>query len=134
MPDERTTPPGPPDEEPEVDYANNTFIVPTVWDLKILFGELSPRSQFVDWHTAITLPWAHAKLLTYYLRLNVASYESQNGPIRIPDAAIPAEVPPLPKDSENDRRWQRFRKIAQEIREELIKSLPPPPEQSEGNS
>ncbi len=41
------------------EYANNTFFEPTIWDLKILFGEFTGRTDSVDWHTSITpLPWS----------------------------------------------------------------------------
>jgi hypothetical protein len=55
------------------EYANNTFFEPTIWDLKILFGEFTGRTDSVDWHTSITLPWARAKLLAYYLGTEVCT-------------------------------------------------------------
>ena len=58
------------------DYANNVFFVGSIWDLKILFGELTAVEQQVDWHTAMTLPWAQAKLMSYYLQINIALHES----------------------------------------------------------
>jgi hypothetical protein len=85
-------------EDFESDYANNTFFNSSIWDLKIIFGELSGVRQGVDWHTAITLPWAQAKLMAYYLAINIAGYELEHGPIRIPSAMIPTEPPPPDKD------------------------------------
>lgn len=62
-------------EELTSDYANNTFLQPTIWDLKVLFGELTAQGKGIEWHTAITIPWAQAKLFSYYLQLNIESYE-----------------------------------------------------------
>ena len=50
------------------EYANNTLFEPTVWDLKIIFGELfrsrDGKASDVDWHTAITMPWSQVKLFS----------------------------------------------------------------------
>jgi len=78
-----------------VEYANNTFFEPTVWDLKIIFGEFSGRSASVDWHTSITVPWAQAKLMAYYLLLNVALHELSEGtPTYIPPGVNPQNFHP----------------------------------------
>ncbi len=79
----------------EEDYANNTYIETSVWDLKIIFGQINQFGKptiEVDWHTAITMPWAQAKLLNYFLGLHIASYELQNGKIKIPPAVTPPEA------------------------------------------
>jgi len=51
-------------DEMNTEYANNVFFEPTVWDLKLIFGEWSSRANLVDWHTSVTVPWAQAKLMT----------------------------------------------------------------------
>ena len=94
--------PQPPEEEFTADYANNVFFSPTVWDLKIVFGELSAVKQAVDWHTSITLPWAQAKLMAYYLEVNIAAREMREGRIKIPEMMLPPEPPPPPPESEKD--------------------------------
>jgi hypothetical protein len=117
-----------PDETVELtsDYANNTFFEPSVWDLKILFGEFSGRSSSVDWHTSITLPWAQAKLMAYYLAVNIALHELSQGPIQIPAPVIPAEPPPVPS-SENDPIAQAMYQYAVQFRKKFIEGLGEPP-------
>src|SRR5712692_323576 len=87
------------DEELAAEYANNVFFAPTVWDLKIIFGELSGTKQRIDWHTSVTCPWAIAKLIEYYLALQIAGHEQENGPIRVPRVMWPPD-PPTPSESE----------------------------------
>lgn len=72
-------------------YANNSSFEISVWDLKIIFGQLdqSSGSAEVDWHTAVTMPWAAAKIACYYLRANIAIQEARIGPIRIPQEVLP---------------------------------------------
>ena len=64
-------------DELTADYANNVNFAANVWDLKLLFGELSGTKPAIDWHTSITLPWAQAKLMAYYLDINIASHEAR---------------------------------------------------------
>src|SRR5271163_1783555 len=80
------------------EYANNVFFGPTIWDLKLVFGELSGMKEGVDWHTSITLPWATAKLMSYYLAINLAAHELDNGIIRVPKAMLPV-ITSLPSDA-----------------------------------
>lgn len=77
-------------------YANNFHFELSSWDLKILFGQLSQVSgkPDVEWHTSITMPWGAAKLLRYLLSLNIAIYESNSGPIKLPASAVPPIVAP----------------------------------------
>jgi hypothetical protein len=86
-------------------YANNTRFEPSVWDLKILFGELMQHTgkESVNWHTAVTVPWMQIKILDYYLRVNIAFHEIQNGAIRThPNVTPPKPEPPsAEKISEN---------------------------------
>ncbi len=87
------------DDDLTAEYANNTFFAPNVWDLKIIFGELGAFKQMVEWHTSITLPWAQVKLMAHYLAVNIAAYEINHGPIRVPPAMFPQEPPP-PSDKD----------------------------------
>ena len=79
-------------------YANNVQFETSVWDLKIIFGQLdqSRPSGRVDQHTAITLPWLQAKIMAFYLSANVALYEADNGKIQIPLSLQPQPLPPVP--------------------------------------
>ncbi len=95
--DELNQPSFPPDIQTE--YANNTLFEATIWDLKILFGEFFARDGKVDWHTSMTIPWAQAKLMAYFLQVNVAIYEGSHGRIEIPAQMTPDEFKP-PADGE----------------------------------
>lgn len=75
-------------QELKAEYANNHFVETSIWDLKIFFGQWY-QNPGVDWHTAVTLPWAQAKLLAYFLNINVAIYEHQHGRIDLPEQAWP---------------------------------------------
>ena len=111
-------------EELNVEYANNALFEPTIWDLKIIFGEWSARSNAVDWHTSMTLPWAQAKLMAYYLAINVAAHELKNGTIKVPDAMIPNDPATLSEPTGEDAAVQKaFVQIATEYRKKFLESL-----------
>lgn len=87
-------------EEPEEHefasvYANVSRFETSAWDLKIFFGQLMQHTSkgYVDWHTAVTMPWTQAKIFSYFLLANLAFHERINGPM-----AIPATIkPPKPE-------------------------------------
>ena len=87
----------------ETSYANNVVFAANIWDLKIMFGSLIHRSGQgdIDWHTTVTIPWTQAKLMDYYLRVNLAFREKENGPVEVPRSMVPA-LPP-PEDNETSR-------------------------------
>ena len=85
-------------------YANNTRFEPSVWDLKVLFGELRRHTDksVVQWHTAITMPWMQAKIFEYWLRVNLLLHQLENGSIQIHPNVLPPQ-PVLPSgELEND--------------------------------
>ncbi|HLY18358.1 MAG TPA: DUF3467 domain-containing protein [Bryobacteraceae bacterium] len=92
-----------PGEDFSEDYANNFRFEQTAWDFKIIFGQIDQMSgdpTNVNWHTAITMPWGIAKILSRMLLLNVAAGEMQLGPIHIPAMVMPP--PPLEPTGEMD--------------------------------
>ena len=93
MSEPNTSNPAPHEDDLFSEYANNSHFEPSVWDLKILFGQLHPSSGkgSVDWHAAITMPWAQAKLLSYFLRVNIAVHEFRFGKIAIPEPVLPQD-------------------------------------------
>ncbi len=108
--------------EMETDYANNIFLEPSVWDLKLIFGEFSGRTNAVDWHTSITIPWAQAKLLMFYLGMNIAIRElNQGGPIQLPATMVPSE-PPAPEEGGNELN-EAIYKFAREYHQRFMASL-----------
>ena len=73
-------------------YANNVKFERSLFDFKMVFGELDQSDEnhtFVQQHTAVTVPWIQAKLMAYYIELNLAIHEADFGTIRIPDSMIP---------------------------------------------
>jgi hypothetical protein len=78
-------------------YANNFHFEQSAWDLKIIFGQLEQHTgtSEIDWHTAITIPWLQVKLVAYFLRLQAAWNEMQNGYVAIPASVMPKE-PEMP--------------------------------------
>jgi hypothetical protein len=85
-------------------YANNVQAESSAFDLKLIFGVLdqsaAARGEIgvlptVEQHTSINISWPLVKLLIFWLRLHLAGYESENGKVRIPAAALPPEVPQI---------------------------------------
>lgn len=72
-------------------YANCAHLELSGFDLKLIFGQLdqSNGQPQVDWHTAVTLPWAQAKILAYFLQANVETFEAVNGKIKLPIGTLP---------------------------------------------
>jgi hypothetical protein len=80
-------------EEMASEYANNALLEPSVWDIKIYFGQwYQSKNGEVDWHTAVTMPWAQAKLLAHYLSVNIAVYEKMHGKVKVPASLLPKTV------------------------------------------
>ncbi len=86
----------------EFTYANNSRFETSVWDLKILFGQLEQHrgSAVIDWHTGVTIPWMQAKVFLYYMWVNLMFHEmGQTGPITVHSNVRPP-LPPPPTDEE----------------------------------
>ena len=98
-------------------YANNTLIENSLWDLKIIFGQLEQHTgrPQVDWHTAVTVPWLQSKILSYYLRLNILSHEADNGTIKVPGQVMPPKPLKPSGEFENDPKALEFFEMASKI-------------------
>jgi len=86
-------------------YSNTLHFDASDLDFTILFGQarpFPPDPSSVDWRAAVTLPWVTAKLLSYYLQINLKIYESEHGEVEIPVTMLPPV--PGPKDSEATNR------------------------------
>jgi hypothetical protein len=118
------TPAAPPADDLAVEYANNVIFEPTIWDLKLIFGEFSGRTGFVDWHTSITIPWAQAKLMAYYLTVNIEAHELKNGKIPFPVGMIPTEPQPLPESETKPVARTLFEMLTRN-RKKFLDSLEP---------
>jgi hypothetical protein len=103
-------------------YANNIQFEPSAWDLKIVFGELSQTAQetVVEQHTSITISWLQAKMLEFYLKVQIAAHELEDGKIQVPQRVLPPEPPPLPPNIPNREAAERMRKAYLDLRERLL--------------
>jgi hypothetical protein len=107
-------------------YANHVLFQASVWDLKLVFGQLDQPQEHhpvIEQHTAITMPWMQVKLMAYYLLLNLLMYESENGDIKIPPRLLPPEPPPLDPEQEKDPHVKEAHESAKKMRAEFIASL-----------
>lgn len=88
-------------------YANNVQFESSVWDLKLLFGELdqSTDPHAIQQHTSVILPWQQARLIAYFLIVNTTINEAQNGRMSFPSRLVPPR--PDPGDPSLDETGKR---------------------------
>jgi hypothetical protein len=123
---EQTPPPGEKTEEFCSGYANNLRFQPTVYDLKMIFGETDVSSEgkeIVRQHTAISIPWALVKVSLYYLQVNLAIQEMVNGKVTIPPNQLPPPANPVPPEMVNDPNAHKAKDIVTKLRKEFLDSL-----------
>jgi hypothetical protein len=105
-------------------YANNVRFENSVWDLKIIFGDLdqSQGDELIRQHTLITLPWSTVKLLIYYLRANLAIQEKQNGKVKMSFKVWPPlpDLTAVPQDAADYPQFKAAAEIMAKLREEFI--------------
>ena len=104
-------------------YANNVYFEQSAWDLKLIFGQLDQREGkvLIRQHTAITLPWTQVKILSYWLRGHLESYELTNGKVRLPSAAIPSEIsPPTEEQRKAEPNVDKILELFNRLRNELL--------------
>ena len=115
-------------EDFESRYANNIQYETSEWDIKMLFGKLDLRGAnvgkvAVEQHTAMNIPWVQAKLLIYYLSVQVAIHERLNGQIKIPPSVLPPVPLPLPELFKNNPVAATLRELTEKMRHDYIASL-----------
>lgn len=129
MPSDKPAPPNlqyqplPDDDIYREVYANNVYFEQSGWDLKLIFGQLDQREGkvIIRQHTSITLPWPQVKLLAYWLRGYIEVFEDENGKIRIPRSAMPADVPPPTEEAKRSiPNAEKIYALFQRLRKELI--------------
>jgi Protein of unknown function (DUF3467) len=104
-------------------YANNTFFEASTWDLKVIFGQLDQRhgKNVIRQHTAVTLPWTHAKIIVHWLKGYIEFHEKINGKIIVPSTVIPPEAePPSEEQVAADPNAKLAYEIFKKLRNELI--------------
>jgi hypothetical protein len=106
-------------------YSNNIQFKPTEWDLKAIFGEMEQQtdgSVTVQQHTAIVLTWLQAKIMHYFLGMQLGVYELTHGKIPIPQSVMPLETPP-PSGNMDTPDNRLFHEYMNKFREQFIESL-----------
>lgn len=105
-------------------YANNVQFETSTFDLKVIFGELdqSEKPTIINQHTAISMTWVQAKLLCYFLQVNLAFYEADNGLIKIPPAVFPPDIGPLPAGFEDNPNVKAVWEFVKQLRQQLAAS------------
>jgi len=103
-------------------YANNAYFESSTWDLKIIFGQLDQSStpNSIKQNVAVTLPWAQAKIMVYYLRLHIAAEEIADGKIHIRPDVMPTEPPPPTPEQASDPTFMKLYEFATKLRQEFI--------------
>jgi len=104
-------------------YANNVRFESSVWDLKLLFGLLdqSAGGELIEIHTGMSIPWTTAKLMLYYLQMNIMGHELEEGKIKVNPRVYPQEIPPLDPTLAGNEMAKVARERAVKMREDFIK-------------
>ncbi|HEY4901438.1 MAG TPA: DUF3467 domain-containing protein [Terriglobales bacterium] len=106
-------------------YANNVQFYPSEWDLRMVFGELdmSEGGAIVQQHTAMTVAWVQAKLMQYFLTLQLGVYEMTHGKIPVPDGILPPEPTPPTGELEHDPVAIQVYEYIKKARDQFMASL-----------
>jgi hypothetical protein len=106
-------------------YANDIQFEGSQFDLKLIFGELDQLSgkTWIKQHTAMTIPWIQAKLALYYLQIQVAAFEFQNGKIKIPGDLLPEEMAELTEEQKQVPRAEELWKAIKILRDQFVSNL-----------
>jgi hypothetical protein len=106
-------------------YANNVQYFPTEWDLKLVFGQVDweQGKMLVEQHTGMTVDWLQAKMMLYFLTLQVGVYEMQYGELQVPASVVPPEpLPPSTEDLKSYPAGNRVFEFIKKIREQMFGS------------
>src|SRR3989442_12329545 len=105
-------------------YSNNIQLESSLWDLKMIFGQLDQRQGRVDveQRVAVTIPWKQVKLLAYFLQANIFFHEKENGRIMLPAGVLPPDPNTVFKDMEDNPKNKEVMEHMQRLRDALIAS------------
>lgn len=95
------------DEDFTALYANNVILQASVWDLKLLFGELDqsdPSKSLIEQHTSMALSWPTAKIAAYFITVNVLAHQASLGQIQLRPDVVPARPNPDAPDVDPNNR------------------------------
>jgi len=107
------------------DYANNSVLESSNWDLKVIFGHLdqSVGPNDVVQTTAVTLPWAQAKVMHYFLTIHLIGHEADMGRVVIPTGII-SEFPKEPPATANKEGFRKAAKAYEQFMAENPEARP----------
>jgi hypothetical protein len=103
-------------------YANNVRIESSVWDFRLIFGNLDQGTtpSTVKLQNSVYIPWAQAKLLLYFLHLHVMFHEKQDGPLQVPVRVVPPPMETVFPDLEKEPGGQAILERARKLHVELF--------------
>jgi hypothetical protein len=107
-------------------YANNAQFWASEFDLRMTFGELNVSGEKVEvqQHTAMTVSWLQAKLMLYYLSINIGLHELSHGKIPIPPSLLPPDPePPTAEQLETDPNANNMYEFIKTARAQFFESL-----------
>jgi len=92
----------------------------------MVFGELEIRDgvAVVQQHTAMSVTWLQAKLMHYYMSLQLAVFEMTHGKVAVSEGILPPEPTPPTGDLENDPMAKQVYEHIKKAREQFMSSLP----------
>jgi Protein of unknown function (DUF3467) len=105
-------------------YANNVQFVASDWDLRMVFGEIDLPKMTVQQHTAMTITWQQAKIMHYFLMVNIGVHEMSHGKIPIVPSILPPEPAPPSGDLANDPGAHAVYEYIKQLRQAFVESLP----------
>jgi len=76
-------------EEFEELWANNVLFESTLWNLRMIFGQVDLSGNQVLQHTAINMPWPQVKIAAYFIVANLMVQQALNGQIFLPAYVVP---------------------------------------------
>jgi hypothetical protein len=94
-------------------YANNALLQSTLWDLRILFGQVDQtlKDSPSIYNLSVRIPWPQVKLMLYFLTLHLSGYETKNGRIKLPPGMVPEFPTCPPQGGEPDDEWRALRRV-----------------------
>ena len=110
-------------EDFEALYANSVIFQPSEWDLRLVFGELDNESDdtiFIQQHTSIAVPWLQAKIMHYFLTLQLGMYEKSHQPIAVPESLMPPDANPPEGAFKDDPQAKEVYDYIKKMRAEFV--------------
>src|SRR5262245_7106151 len=103
-------------------YANNVRLETSVWDLRLILGALD-QSDMNDVQVRVSgtvnIPWRQAKLLAYFMVMNMLYHEASNGHITLPAGLITQDFPVIDELKDDPKAIDLVARINR-LREELF--------------